>query len=285
MVISGNTKVCAVIGDPISHSLSPCIHNAAFQHLQLDYVYVAFRVGHKQLDAAIQGIRSLRIYGINVTTPHKVAVIQHLDQLDESAMAVGAVNTILNDHEILVGYNTDGKGALMALEASKQGPANKKVVILGAGGASRAISYSLAKKAHEVVILNRTLEKAEKLAMQLSKTFGNKVRCGPLCRDCMKKELKDANILVNATTLGMRPNHDKTPVDKDLLRPDLVVFDLVYDPHETRLLKEARSVGARPIGGLTMLVSQAAVSFEIWTEEKAPIDVMTKAALEKLRGK
>jgi len=282
--ISGKTKVCALIGDPVEHSLSPCIQNAAFQFLRLNYVYVAFRVGREELETAIRGVRSLKIHGLNVTMPLKEDVIRHLDRLDESAEAIGAVNTILNNKEGLIGYNTDGKGALMALEASNQSPADRKIVILGAGGASRAVSYSLVKEARELVILNRTLERAEKLAGELRSKFGDKVRYVKLCRDQIRKELEDADLLVNATSIGMSPHENKTPVDRGLLRPDLAVFDLVYDPPETRLLKEAKSVGARTIEGLTMLVYQGAASFKIWTNKKAPIDVMMKAAKNKLMG-
>ncbi len=156
-------------------------------------------------------------------------------------------------------------------------------MILGAGGASRAISFSLAREAREVVILNRTLEKAENLVKDLSRVFGKKVGCGKLCRSRLMKELKDADLLINATSSGMCPNEHETPVNKDLLRPDLPVFDLVYDPPETRLLREAKSVGAKTIDGLTMLIYQGAISFEIWTGKTAPIAVMMKAAWESLR--
>ena len=284
MSINGRTKVCALIGDPVEHSLSPCIHNAAFQHLKLNYVYVTFKVGLEDLEAAIQGIRSLKIHGLSVTMPLKVEVIKHLEQLDESAKAVGAVNTILNSRGTLIGYNTDGKGALMALKANNQSPANKKIVILGAGGASRAVSFSVAREAREVVILNRTVERAENLAKELSRRYGDKVRYGKLCKSRVKEELKDADLLINATSLGMRLHEDKTPVNRDLLRPDLPVFDVVYNPRETRLLRESRSVGAKTIEGLNMLVYQGVAAFEIWTGKVAPIDVMMKAAREKLKG-
>jgi len=282
--ISGKTKVCAVIGDPVEHSLSPCIHNAAFQYLALNYVYVAFKVRPEELEAAVQGIRGLKIRGLNLVMPLKIDIMQHLHRLDKSAKTVGAVNTILNDNGELVGYDTDGIGALMALRANKQDPANKQIVILGAGGAARAISYSLAGEARELVILNRTLERAEILAKELTNVFGNKVMFGGLSTSYLKKEMKDTDILINATPVGMRPNEAKTPVDRDLLRPDLVVFDLVYHPLETRLLKEAKSIGAKTIDGINMLVHQGAVSFEIWTGEKAPVNVMTKAARKKLEG-
>lgn len=284
MDISGSTRICAVIGDPIRHSLSPCIHNAAFQHFGLNYVYVAFRVGLRELETAIRGARSLNIHGLNVTMPLKVEIIQYLDRLDGGAEDVGSVNTVLNEGGALVGYDTDGRGALMALEANKRILAKEKIVILGAGGASRAISHTLAGEALDIVILNRTLRNAERLVKELSRRFGEKVRCGKLCRKNIEEELRDADTLINATSLGMKPHEEETPVDKDLLRPDLRVFDLVYNPLETRLLKESKSVGAETVDGLTMLVSQGAASFEIWTGRMAPIEVMMRAAREKLRG-
>lgn len=285
MTVSGKTRVCAVIGDPVEHSLSPCIHNAAFQHLKLDYVYVAFKVAHRDLDAAIRGIRSLGIYGVNVTMPHKIAIIRHLDELDETARTVDAVNTILNRDGKLIGYNTDGEGALMALKSENQNPADKKAVILGAGGASRSVSHSLAPLVRELVILNQKadFEKAEKLGKELENQFGRKVRYHELNENNLKRELENADLLVNATPVGMHPNEDETPVARGLLRRDLAVFDLVYHPTETRLLKEAKAVGASTIEGLSMLVHQGAASFEIWTGKKPPVEVMMKAAREHLK--
>lgn len=282
MEITGATSVCAVIGDPIRHSLSPCIHNAAFQHLELDYAYVAFRVGLKDLGDAVRGMRGLSLRGLNVTTPLKLEIMRHLDRLDGSAEAAGAVNTVLNQDGTLVGYDTDGKGALAALEEGERRLAEEKVVIMGAGGASRAISQTLAGEALEVVILNRTPERAERLAEEVSERVGRRVRSGKLCRNVLKEELEDADVLVNATSVGMRPREGETPVDGDLLRPGLLVFDLVYDPPETRLLREARSARAETIDGLTMLVHQGAASFEIWTGMRAPVRVMMRAARERL---
>lgn len=277
MKISGKTKVCAVIGDPVEHSLSPCIHNVAFQHLGLDYVYVAYTVKEDGLRDAVTGVKNLGIYGLNVTMPHKVKIIRYLDRLDETAREVGAVNTVVNDVE-MVGYNTDGLGALNALKACGGGPRGRKVVILGAGGASRSISFAIAQQASELVILNRTPQNAEMLATRISDVTGRRVRWGRLSGDLLAKELKDASILVNATSVGMHPNDSETPVEKSLLRRDMIVFDFVYNPPETRLLEEAKSLGAKVIDGLAMLVYQGAASFEIWTGMKAPVEVMMKAA-------
>jgi len=280
--ISGKTKVCAVIGDPVEHSLSPCIHNVAFEHLGLDYVYVAYTVKEDGLRDAVRGMKNLGIYGLNVTMPHKVKIIRYLDRLDETAREVGAVNTVVNDVE-MVGYNTDGLGALNALKACGGGPRGRKVVILGAGGASRSISFAIAQQASELVILNRTPKNAEMLVTRISDVTGRRVRWGRLSGDLLAKELKDASILVNATSVGMHPNDSETPVERSLLRRDMIVFDLVYNPPETRLLGEAKSLGAKVIDGLAMLVYQGAASFEIWTGMKAPVEVMMKAARDELK--
>ncbi len=284
MKISGKTRVCAVIGDPIEHSLSPCIHNAAFQHLGLDYAYLCFAVKEHDLRDAVLGMKSLGIYGMNVTMPHKVRIIQYLDRLDETAKKVGAVNTVLNSTE-MIGYNTDGLGALNALKAHGADLNDKKVVILGSGGASRSISFAIAEEALDLVILNRTPEKAEVLANKILATTGKKVRWGKLCDDLLAEDLKGANILINATSVGMHPDDSETPVDRSLLRQDLIVFDLIYSPIETRLLREAKSVGAKTIDGLTMLVYQGAASFEIWTGIRAPVSIMMKAVRDELKSR
>lgn len=282
-VITGKTKVCAVIGYPVEHSLSPVMHNAAFQYLGLDYVYVAFSVPPESLAEAVRGIRGLGIHGVNVTMPHKTSIINYLDELDDGARLAGSVNTILNAGGRLIGYTTDGLGALNALKGAGSDPLGKKVVILGAGGASRSISFTLANYARELVILNRTFKKAISLVEELKGIFGSaNVRAGPLSRKVLEEELRDADMLINATSIGMRPNVNETPVERDLLHGKLTVFDVVYDPLETRLLREARSVGAKIVDGLSMLVHQGAISFEIWTGVKAPIEVMREAALKKI---
>ncbi|MEM2972262.1 MAG: shikimate dehydrogenase [Candidatus Bathyarchaeia archaeon] len=284
MRISGDTKICALIGDPVEHSLSPHIQNAAFRHLNLNFVYVAFRVKKENVEKALQGARALGIKGLNVTMPLKIAVVSHLDELEPDAEKMGAVNTILNKDGQLIGYNTDGLGALEALKAHGQNPTGKNIIILGAGGAARAVAFALCKEAKSTLILNRTVEKAKNLAEELSKTLGKTVRHGRLDYETLAKEMANADILVNATSLGMAPHENETPVDKALLRRNLTVFDLVYNPPETRLLGEAKTVGAKTVDGLFMLVYQGALSFEIWTGKKAPIDVMMKACRESLEN-
>jgi shikimate dehydrogenase len=287
MRIAGKTRVCGLIGDPVEHSLSPCLQNAAFQNRGLDFVYVVFKVKKEDLKEAISGMRSMGIYGLNVTMPYKIDVLQYLNDLDETAKTIGSVNTILNKNGRLIGYTTDGKGALEALKYNKVDPSGKKVVILGAGGASRSVSLTLVKEVKELVILNRTLGKAEGLVKELmaSEDVNVTVKARELNHGNAKQELQNADILINATSLGMRPNDALMPVDSSLLRPDLTIFDLVYEPFETRLLMEAKKKGATTVDGLAMLVFQGAVSFEIWTGEKAPVEVMTEAALDELASR
>jgi shikimate dehydrogenase len=283
MAVNGKTKVCAIIGDPVEHSLSPAMHNAAFKELGLNLVYVAFAVTKSELENAISGVRSLGLRGLNVTMPHKNAVIKYLDEVDSTAESIGAVNTILNSQGKLTGYNTDGIGAMIALQENGVTVDEKKMVILGAGGAAKAIAHEAAQDAEELVVLNRTAEKAEQLAKDLNKKFETNVKSGTLSPELLKKELKDTDILVNATSVGMSPETNRSPVPTDLLRQDMCVMDIIYNPLETKLAKDAKTVGAKVVSGLEMLVYQGAAAFEAWTNCPAPVEVMKKAALTKLQ--
>ncbi len=283
-VISGKTRICGVIGDPIEHTMSPVMHNAAFRELGLDYLYVAFRVRKEELGKAVAGMRALNIRGLNVTIPHKVAIIPFLDKLDPLAEKIGAVNTIVNGYGVLKGYNTDATGFLRALGDKGIEPEGKSVVILGAGGASRAISFILAQSGANLVILNRLeeLDWAEELARQISNVFKKKVKALKLDENNLRVALDKADILVNATSVGMSPNIDETPALAKLLRPGLVVFDAVYNPIKTRLRREAEAAGAETIGGLDMLGWQGALAFEKWIGQKAPVDLMKNEAIKVL---
>jgi len=284
-VISGKTRICGVIGDPIEHTMSPAMHNAAFLEKGIDFLYVPFRVKKEGLGEAIKGMRALHIKGLNVTIPHKVAVIPFLDELDPLAEKIGAVNAIVNQDGVLKGYNTDATGFLQALLENGIEPEGKTVLVLGAGGASRAISLILADRGAHLTILNRLLELdwAEALASRISQLFNREVKALELNRENLTTALEKADILVNATSVGMTPDIDQTPVDSDLLRPELTVFDIVYNPIKTRLLKEAEAAGARTISGVEMLVWQGALAFEKWTGLKAPVDLMRKETLRLLR--
>ncbi|MEM2967707.1 MAG: shikimate dehydrogenase [Candidatus Bathyarchaeia archaeon] len=282
MVISGKTRVCGVIGDPIAHTLSPTIQNAAFSHLKLDFVFLAFRVKSADLESAMRGMRGLGIHGLNVTMPHKGAVIKHLDQLDSTVQFLGSANTILNKDGKLLGFNTDGVGALKALQENGVKLYDKKVLLLGAGGAAKAIAFAFAEEIGELVILNRAAEKAAELAAALNRVFGKKIVGGALSPHAVQQNLQDADILVNATSVGMHPNVNQSLVQPQWLRPDLAVMDIVYNPVETKLAKDAKVAGAKVISGVEMLIHQGAASFEIWTGCPAPVEVMRQAALSQL---
>jgi shikimate dehydrogenase len=284
MAISGKTQVCGVIGDPIEHTLSPTIHNAAFNHLGLDFVFLAFRVKTADLENALRGIRGLGIHGLNVTMPHKNAVTAYLDELDEAVKFLGSTNTILNKEGKLSGFNTDGVGALNAIRENGIELAEKKLLLLGAGGAAKAIAFTLAKEVGELVVLNRAGGKSKELAERLTRTLGKKVVGSALTLDAIADNLQDSDVLINATSVGMNPAANQSIVPPHLLRSDLTVMDIVYDPVETKLAKNAKAAGAKVISGVEMLIYQGAASFEIWTGHSAPIEVMRKAALNKLSG-
>lgn len=284
-MITSKSQTCGLIGDPVEHSVSPVMHNAAFSYMGLDYIYLPLRVQKEQLAGAITGVRALNIRGLNVTIPHKVSVIPFLDELEPLAEKIGAVNTIVNDNGHLKGYNTDAGGFLKTLLEAGIEPQSKKVVILGAGGASRAISFILAEKGAELVILNRQLEMdwAVELASNISRFTAKEVKALELNEENLKVGIENTHIVVNATSVGMSPDIDQTPVAKRLFRSDLVVFDIVYNPVKTRLLAEAEEVGAGTINGLNMLVWQGALAFELWTGVKAPMDIMKAEAAKALK--
>jgi len=283
MAISGKTRVYGVIGDPIEHSLSPVIHNAAFAALGLESVFLAFRVKPAEVGNAVSGMRALGIHGLNVTMPHKTTVIPHLDEVDKTARFLNAVNTIHNKNGKLWGFNTDGVGALKALRENGVDPKGKKVLLLGAGGASRAIAYTIAHEADELVILNRTVKPAKELARQLRQLLPKKISAEALSPETIEDNLMDSEVLINATSIGMKPNVNETPVNPKWLRTNLAVMDIVYNPLETKLAKIAKEAGAKVVSGVEMLIYQGAASFEIWTGKSAPIQVMRKTALDRLQ--
>lgn len=282
--INSATKLYALIGDPVDHSLSPLMQNAAFQSLDLNCIYLAFRVEPSGLRQAVEGMKSLGVLGFNVTIPHKVPILRYLDEVDPHAADIGAVNTVTDRDGNLVGYNTDGAAALAVLNEEVANPSGRKVILLGAGGAAKSISYYIAPLAKNLVIINRTKSTAADLARTLCTHFRtNSIVGEELTREVLRKELIDADILINATSLGMYPNIDEAPIDKNVFHPDMVVFDIVYNPPKTRLLREAEEAGARVINGIKMLVYQGALAFEIWTGRRPPIDVMLKTLIEAIQ--
>jgi shikimate dehydrogenase len=269
-MINGHTKIFGILGRPVAHSLSPAMHNAAFQHLGLNAVYVAFPV--TDLAQAVAGLRGLAIAGVSVTIPFKEEIIPLIDELDPQAAAIGAVNTVVNRDGLLTGYNTDWRGAVAALTA-KIGLKNQHVLILGAGGASRAIAYGIFHKGGKVTLTDIDAARAAALARDL----GAEAIPPNALKNC------PAAILVNASPVGMAPDLDGIPINPDLLGHFQVVMDIVYQPLTTRLLREAQTHGAATIDGLQMLIHQATEQFKLWTGREAPMEIMARAAYGALK--
>lgn len=271
-MITGSTNIAGLIGHPVEHSFSPPMHNAAFNALNMDWTYVAFDVEPSNLKSAIDGARSLNIKGLNVTIPHKIEVMKYLDEIDEVARLIGAVNTI--DFRNMKGYNTDGIGAVKAIEEVIS-IKNKNVVVAGAGGASRAISFYIAKYgAESITILNRNVDKASDLAKDIN--LIDDVRADSISQ--INDYVCEADILIDTTPVGMHPNVDADAiVGADDMHEGLVVFDAVYNPNETSLIKQAIKANAKPVYGIKMLLYQGVESFKIWTGQNPPVDVMEEA--------
>ena len=281
LTITTETQLCGVLGNPVHHSLSPAIHNAAFDHLGLNFVYLAFPV-ERDVEGAIQGIRALgNLRGFSVTIPHKVAVMSYLDEVDATARHIGSVNTIVKDGEKLTGYNTDASGALKALRQGGAQLKGQRVLLLGSGGAARAIAFGLAVEGEIDGLTILGIDDVERAS--LAKDIRG--RTSMIVEDSIMNEATLANgiersqVLVHCTPIGMHPNVYKSCVSQSLLKPELTVMDIVYNPLETQLLREAREAGCNTIRGVEMFVNQAVGQFERWTGQSAPVNVM-RAILE-----
>ena len=272
MQIDGTTQIYGIMGKPVSHSLSPAMHNASFQELGLNNVYLPFEVA--DVARAMDGFRAIGVRGVSVTLPHKQAVIPHLDGIDPVTKNIGAVNTLLIDGKHIHGYNTDWNGANQALGMILDIPGST-VLVLGAGGAARAIGFGLQEKRATVILANRTIPKAQTLAKELN------CESYPLADIADIRDLK-VDALINATSVGMTPQIDATPVPITLLENIQAVMDIVYAPVETRLLREAKQVGCKTIDGRYMLLYQGVAQFEMWTGRKAPVDVMREKLFSQL---
>jgi shikimate dehydrogenase len=278
--IDSHTILYGVFGDPIRHSRSPIMLNRAFQEADMNAVYAAFHVRPDELGDAVRGIRALGYRGINVTIPHKVEVMQYLDEIDEGARVVGAVNTIVNEDGKLIGYNTDGIGYVRSLkEETGIDLLGKNVLVLGAGGAARGVAYALAKEgAGCIYIANRTKERALELAETISaftKTIG-------LGLDEISNVVDEVAFVLNTTSAGMHPLTDELPMPVELLREHHLVSDLIYNPRITRFLREAEALGSRIHGGLGMFIYQGAFAFEYWTGKPAPVAAMRQVVEQSL---
>lgn len=286
-----DTAIYGLIGNPVSHSIGPIIHNTLFKEMNFNSIYVPFKVD--RVSDFIRDFRELDIKGYSVTIPHKEAVIPCLDVIDPIAKKIGAVNTIINRNGCLTGYNTDCRAAIDALKTvyretscpigspEKTTAVNndclkeKKVILLGAGGAARAIAFGLKEEGADITIVNRNHERAQSLARE--------VGCHSMSLDDLR--VIDGDILVNATPVGMFPEVDKTPIVGKKLRPGTIVFDTIYNPAETKLMREAKAQGCKVIGGLPMFVYQAAAQFKLWTGEVPPLELIEKVAYEHLAGR
>lgn len=273
MKITAKTKICMIIGDPVEHSLSPQMHNRAYETLGIDdeFIFVAAHVKIGHIKNAVEGIRAMGIRGLACTIPHKMEVLKYLDELDPTAKKIGAANTVVNENGKLKGYNTDWLGVLTPLE-KVTALKNKKAAIIGAGGAARAMAFAVTSKGAKLFIYNRTIEKAKELA----KEFGG---VGKSLKEI--SEIENADIIFNATSLGMHPQENETPLSKKYLHKNHIVFDAIYVPYETRLLKEAKEQGAQIIRGIEMLLYQGIPQFELYTNKKGPEDVMRKVLMSK----
>jgi shikimate dehydrogenase len=283
--ISSATTLCAVIGNPVGHSLSPALHNAAFNALGLDFVYVAFKV--EDLKSAIAGMRALGNFrGMSVTIPHKIEIIDYLDDVAEVDRFIGSVNTVINENGRLYGFGTDGPGALKALLDAGVILDGKNILILGAGGASRAIAFTLARFAAlgSLVILDIYEPVMQTLAENLRAGTSVTVETAYLDSDSIAKKVPNADIIINCTPVGMHPKEDSTLIPADFFKKGQVVFDVVYTPLETKLLQDAKSKGCRVISGVEMFINQAALQFERFTGESAPVEVMRQVVMERLQG-
>jgi shikimate dehydrogenase len=272
--ISGKTKITGLLGYPVEHSLSPVMHNAAFEALGLDYCYVAFPVHPDCLKDAVAAIKALNLAGVNVTIPHKEKVIPFLDEIDKEASIIGAVNTIVNSNGRLKGFNTDGRGFMQFLFECGISVEGKEVLIVGAGGASRALSYYLGKEAKKVCLYDIEKKKAEQLIEGLKNTLSTISTVDNITK------IDNFNIIINATPLGLK-EEDPLPLDTTLLRPEQIVCDLIYK--NTRLLKEAAKKGCVVLHGLGMLLWQGVFAFELWTGVTPPVDIMRDTLYKSMR--
>lgn len=276
-MINGETKIFGIIGHPVKHTMSPAMQNAALRHLGINGAYVPFDVEPKSVKAAIEGIKGLGICGMNVTIPHKEAVIKYLDHLSHEAALIGAVNTIVNKNGSLIGYNTDVSGFIRAIrEDLKFNPKGKTVFILGAGGGAKAAGFALSLAGAKRIILTDAVDdKALELACEIELKTECECIALKLNSPGMREMILNAQLLVNATPCGMHSG-DPVSIKAEFLHKGLCVFDLVYN-RQTKLLKSAKQKGIRAAGGLNMLLYQGARAFELWTEKRAPVDVMRKA--------
>lgn len=278
--ITGHTRLTGLLGSPVAHSISPMMHNEAFEQTGLDYVYLAFDVGTDRLETAVEGLRTLNVRGFNLTMPDKNLMCTLCDKLSPASEISGAVNTVVNDDGVLTGYTTDGTGYMKAAKDAGHDLAGKKMTLMGAGGAATAILVQAALDGLSEIsvfsIHDEFFPRAEKIVGQLNERTKCKVRLFDFDDESiLRREIADSYILTNGTSVGMAPHTDRCIIkDPSMFRKDLVVSDVIYNPRETLLLKTARESGCRTFNGLYMLMYQGAESFRLWTGTEMPIPII-----------
>jgi len=283
-MLTSKTKILCIIGNPIEHSMSVIMHNAAIQKIGIDYRYVAFNVFPKDLSNAINGLKSLNIKGANVTIPHKISVMKYLDKIEPIAKMIGAINTIKNEDGILIGRNTDGEGFLKSIKESGYNLKNKKIVLFGAGGAGRACAFYLAKEVGGITIINRTDDRLNDLISNLKLNYEIPIKGINLSKsEEIRKVIEDSDMLVNTTPVGMYPNINESPIKQSWLHPNLFVIDIIYSPIQTKLLQEASSFGCKVLSGVDMLVNQGIIAFKWWTGFSPDKKLMKQVVLDELK--
>ena len=283
--IGTGTQICAVIGNPVSHSLSPAIHNAAFEHLDLDFVYVACPV--EDVKGALAGMRAIgNLRGLSVTIPHKIEIMNHVDEISPADRKIGSINTVIHDGDQLIGLGTDGAGALKALTDSGVELDGKNVLMLGAGGAARAIAFTLALSTKLAGLLLLDINDAQLQGLKRDLEQGTEAAIsGELMSEkALAAAMEKADLIINCTPIGMHPKVDASVVPADLFRTGQVVFDVVYTPLETKLLADARARGLKVVSGVEMFINQAALQFEQFTGVEAPVEVMRRVVMENLQS-
>lgn len=283
LIINTDTKLVGLLGYPLSQSLSSIMQNAAFQKCNLNKIYIPIEVTLNNLETVVKGMSKMNFDGFNITKPYKVDIMNYLNDIDDYAKLIGAVNTVKISNGILIGYNTDGTGFLRSFEkVTGTKIKGKSVFILGSGGAARAIALTLAlNNATKIYICNRTYEKALSLSNEVTRI--SNCTAVPMMYEEMKMAINDSHVLINTTSVGMLPDINESPLDKSLLNSKLIVCDIVYNPMETKLLTDAKEKECRIVPGLPMLVYQGAEAFEIWTNMEAPVDIMFKVVEDGLK--
>jgi len=278
---SSKTRLCAVIGNPVGHSLSPAIHNAAFNALDLDFVYLAFPV--ENVKGMLEGMRAMENFrGLSVTIPHKTEAMKYVDEISDVDRSIGSINTVIHENGKLIGVGTDGTGALKALIDNGVEVDGKNVLMLGAGGASRAISFTLAMKTKLAELTILDVNEALLQGLKADLVAGTKASIKTGAMTGLASAMERADIIINCTPVGMHPNVDASLIPPALFRPGQAVLDIVYTPLETKLLSEAKAAGLKVIPGVEMFVNQAVLQFEFFTGKAAPIEVMRRVVMERL---